>query len=46
MVSAKSEVEIITISTDFYFLLYDKDEGICNVTLLDLDFCLEYTTVF
>ena len=41
---AKSETEIITISTNFSFVSYDNDEGIFNVSLLDLDFCLEYLT--
>ena len=40
MVGAKCETEIITISTNFSFL-YDKDECIYNVSLFDLDFCLE-----
>ena len=40
--AAKSETEIITISTNFSFVSYDTDEGIFNVSLLDLDFCLEY----
>ena len=40
MVGAKCEPETITISTTFSFL-YDKDECIFNVTLLDLEFCLE-----
>ena len=43
--SAKSETEIITISTNFSFVSYDTDEGIINVSLLDLDFCLEYLTI-
>ena len=34
---AKSETEIITISTNFSFVSYDTDEGIFNVSLLDLD---------
>ena len=42
MAGAKSETEIITISTNFSFVSYDTDEGIFNVSLLDLDFCLEY----
>ena len=46
MTGAKSETEIITISTNFSFVSYDNDEGILNVSLLDLDFCLEYLTVF
>ena len=41
---AKSETEIITISTNFSFVSYDTVEGIFNVSLLDLDFCLEYLT--
>ena len=41
---AKPETEIITISTNFSFVSYDTDEGIFNVSLLDLDFCLEYLT--
>ena len=44
--SAKSETEIITISTNFSFVSYDTDEGIFNVSLLDLDFCLEFLTLF
>ena len=44
--SVKSETEIITISTNFSFVSYDTDEGIFNVSLLDLDFCLEYLTFF
>ena len=43
---AKSETEIITISTIFRLFSYDNDEGIFNVSLLDLDFCLDYLTVF
>ena len=46
MAGAKSETEIITISTDFSFVLYDTNEGILNVSLLDLDFCLEYLIFF
>ena len=42
MAGAKSETEIIMISTNFSFVSYDTDEGIFNVSLLDLDFCLEY----
>ena len=42
MAGAKSETEIITISTNLSFVSYDTDEGIFNVSLLDLDFCLEY----
>ena len=34
------------ISTNFSFVSYDYDEGIFNVSLLDLDFCLEYLTFF
>ena len=41
---AKSETEIITISKNFSFVSYDIDGGIFNVSLLDLDFCLEYFT--
>ena len=43
---AKSETEIITISTNFSFVSYDTDESNINVSLLDLDFCLEYLTFF
>ena len=43
---AKSETEIITISTNFSFLSYDTNEGIFNVSFLDLDFCLEYLSFF
>ena len=43
---AKSETKIITISTNFSFVSHDTDEGILNVSLLDLDFCLEYLTLF
>ena len=46
MAGAKSETEIITISTNFSFVSYDTDEGIFNVSLLGLDFCLEYLTCF
>ena len=46
MAGAKSETEIITISTNFSFVSYDTDESILNVSLLDLDFCLEYFTFF
>ena len=42
MAGAKSETEIITISTNFSFVSNDTDEGIFNVSLLDSDFCLEY----
>ena len=38
--------ELIKISTNFSFVSYDNDEGIFNVSLRDLDFCLEYLTVF
>ena len=41
---ANSETEIITISTNFSFISYDTDESNINVSLLDLDFCLEYLT--
>ena len=34
------------ISTNFSFVSSDIDEGIVNVSLLDLDFCLEYLTCF
>ena len=43
---AKSETEIITISTNFSFVSYTNDEDIFNVSLFDLDFCLEYLTLF
>ena len=43
---AKSKTEIFTISTNFSFVSYDTDEGIFNVSLLDLDFCLKYLTFF
>ena len=43
---AKSETEIITISTNFSFVSYDTDKGIFNVSLLDLDFFLKYFTFF
>ena len=43
---AKSEIEIITISTNFSFVSYDTNEGIFNVSFLDLDFYLEYLTFF
>ena len=43
---AKSETAIITISTNFSFVSYDNDEGNFNLSLLDLDFCLEYLTIF
>ena len=46
MGGAKSEKEIITISTNFSFVSYDTDEGIFNVPLPDLDFCSEYLTFF
>ena len=32
------------ISTNLSFVSYDNDEGFFNVSLLDLDFCLEYLT--
>ena len=38
---AKSETEIITISTNFSFVSYDNDVSNFNVSLLDLDFCLD-----
>ena len=34
------------ISSKFTFVSYDTDEGIFNVSRLDLDFCLEYLTFF
>ena len=34
------------ISTNFSFVSYDNDEGIFNVSLLDLDFYLDYLTCF
>ena len=34
------------ISTTFSFVSYDTDEGIFNVSRLELDFCLEYLTFF
>ena len=43
---AKSETEIITISTNFSFISYDNDEGIFNISLLDLDSCLKYLKCF
>ena len=43
---AKSETEIIRISTNLSFVSYNNDEGIFHVSLLDLDFCLEYLTVY
>ena len=46
MAGAKSETEIITISTNFRFVSYDTDEDIFNVSLLDLGSCLEYLTFF
>ena len=46
MAGAKSETEIITISIDFSFVSYDTNEGILNVSLLDLDFGLEYLIFF
>ena len=46
MAGAKSGTYIIKISINFIFVSYDTDEGIFNVSLLDLDFCLEYLTFF
>ena len=46
MAGAKSETETITVSANFSFVSYDTDEGIFNVSLLDLDLCLEYLTFF
>ena len=43
---AKSETEIITISTNFSFVSYATNEGIFKVSLLDLECCLEYLTFF
>ena len=43
---AKSETEITTISTNFSFVSCDTDEGIFNVLLLDLGFCLEFPIFF
>ena len=43
---AKSETEIITISTNFSFVSYDTDEGIFNVSIIALDFCLDNLTFF
>ena len=43
---AKSETEIITISTNFSFVSFDTDEGIFNVSLLDLDFLLGICYIF
>ena len=38
---------LVTYITKIYrSLLYDNDEGIFNVSLLDFDFCLEYLTFF
>ena len=37
-------IYVITISTNFSFVSYDTDEGIFNVSLLALDYCLEYLT--
>ena len=34
------------ISTNFSFVIYDNDEGVFNVSLLDLDVWLENITVF
>ena len=42
----KAETEIIAISTNFSFVSFDTDEGIFNVSLLDLDFCLKYLNIF
>ena len=42
--AAKSETEIIAITTNFSFISYDTDGGIFNVSFLDLDFCSEYRT--
>ena len=36
----------MTISTNFSFVSYDTDEDIFNISLLDLDICLEYLTFF
>ena len=36
---------MIAISTNFSCISYDNDEGIFNVSLLDLDLCSEYLTV-
>ena len=38
---AKSETEIITISINFRCVSYDNNKDIFNVSLLDLDFCLQ-----
>ena len=46
MAGAKSEIEIIMNSTNFSFVSYNTDDRIFNVSLLDLDFCLEYLTFF
>ena len=43
---AKSKTDIIKISTNFSLVSYDTDEGIFHVSLLDLEFCLEYLTFF
>ena len=43
---AKSQAEIITLSANFHFVSYENDEGIFNFSLLDLEFCLVYLTVF
>ena len=43
---AKSETEIIMISTNFSFASYDTDEGIFNLSLSDLDFLLGICYIF
>ena len=43
---AKSETEIIAISTNFSFVSYDTNECIFNVSFLVLAFFLEYLTFF
>ena len=43
---AKSETEVITISTNFSFVSYDTDEGTFNVSLLELDFLLGICYIF
>ena len=43
MIGAKSEIEIVTISSNFIYL-YGKDERIINVSLLDLHFCFKWIT--
>ena len=40
MVGARCKTEIITISTNFSLVSYDKTEYIFDVLLLDLDLCL------